>query len=386
MNVKEIMFALLRNEMTGAALDDAVKNCLVSETRSTLFTISKHHDLAHLVADALDKNGLLDDSDVAGKFQAERNLAIYRYEQMRYELEEICRVLEEAKIEHIPLKGSVIRQYYPEPWMRTSCDIDVLVRVEDLERAGEILISQLNYKFKERCSHDVSYYSESGVHVELHFNLAESNQDFQKIFCDIWGMSKKIEGKEFEYIMNNELLVSYHIAHMAGHFLHGGCGIRPFLDLWLLKTKMGYDIKKVEQLLAICNLTEFGKNAFLLSEIWFSNATHTDITREMEEYIVGAGVYGTLENKVTITQVKKKGKFRYIFSRIFLPYSKMKRYYPKLEKYPILLPFYHIKRWCVFIFKKDKKRAFTELQYNNSISEEKKTRLITLCNNLGLSK
>jgi hypothetical protein len=204
------------------------------------------------------------------------------------------------------------------------------------------------------------------------------------IFCDIWDMSKRVEGKEFEYVMNNELLVTYHIAHMAGHFLHGGCGIRPFLDLWILKTRMGYDTKEVERLLTICNLTQFGKNVFLLSEVWFSNAMHTDITREMEKYIVEAGVYGTLENKVAINQAQRNGKTKYIFSRIFLPYSKMKRYYPKLEKYPVLLPFYHIKRWCIFILKKDKKRAFTELKYNNLISEEKKKGIIELCNNLGL--
>ena len=384
MDTKELLFSLLRYEIDGERIDEEIRN-LIPQRLSAIYNLAKLHDLAHLLAEPLDKNNLFpENQDVKNRLLHERNMAVYRYEQIKYELDELCRVLEDAQIPHMPLKGSVIRQYYSEPWKRTSCDIDILVRVEDLERAGAVLISQLNYKFERRYSHDVSYYTESGVHVELHFNLAESNETFQRIFCDIWDMSKRAERKEFEYVMNNELLVSYHIVHMAGHFLYGGCGIRPFLDLWLLKTKMGYDIKEVERLLAICNLTEFGKNAFLLSEIWFSNAIHTDITYEMEEYIVGAGVYGTLENKVAINQVKRKGKLRYIFSRIFLPYLKMKRYYPKLEKYPILLPFYHIKRWCAFIFKKDKKRAFTELQYNNSISEDKKTRIITLCNNLGL--
>lgn len=384
MDTKELLFSLLRYEIDGERIDEEIRN-LIPQCLSAIYNLAKRHDLAHLLVDTLDKNDLFpENQEIKKRLFYERNMAVYRYEQIKYELGELCRALEEAKIPYMPLKGSVIRQYYPEFWMRTSCDIDILVRAEDLEKAGEVLISQLNYKFESRYSHDVSYYTESGVHVELHFNLAESNEEFQRILCNIWGMAKKSAGKEFEYIMNNELLVSYHIAHMAGHFLHGGCGIRPFLDLWLLKTRMGYDTKEVERLLAICNLTQFGENAFLLSEVWFSNAMHTDITREMEEYIVGAGVYGTLENKVAINQAKRKGKVRYIFSRIFLPYSKMKRYYPKLEKYPILLPFYHIKRWCIFIFKKDKKRALTELQYNNSIAEEKKMHLIELCNNLGL--
>ncbi|MBQ8684597.1 MAG: hypothetical protein IJ514_00285 [Clostridia bacterium] len=108
------------------------------------------------------------------------------------------------------------------------------------------------------------------------------------------------------------------------------------------------------------------------------------VARELEAYIVGAGVYGSLENKVVVNQVRKKGKLRYLLSRIFLPYKKMKRLYPRLEKAPILLPFYHIKRWCLFLFKKDKKRAVAELKYNNSVSDEKKARISALCRNLGL--
>ncbi|MBO4954226.1 MAG: nucleotidyltransferase family protein, partial [Clostridia bacterium] len=36
-------------------------------------------------------------------------------------------------IDFMPLKGAVIRQYYPEPWMRTSCDIDIHVKKDRLE-------------------------------------------------------------------------------------------------------------------------------------------------------------------------------------------------------------------------------------------------------------
>ena len=47
-------------------------------------------------------------------------IAIYRYEKINYELNRLRSALNEAQIPFIPLKGSVLRQYYPEPWMRTS--------------------------------------------------------------------------------------------------------------------------------------------------------------------------------------------------------------------------------------------------------------------------
>ena len=39
----------------------------------------------------------------------------------------ICSALNRESIAYIPLKGSVIKDLYPESWMRTSCDIDILV-------------------------------------------------------------------------------------------------------------------------------------------------------------------------------------------------------------------------------------------------------------------
>ncbi len=135
--VEKVFFALIRFEINGDELCDEIKNLITPDILPALFKLSKRHDLAHLVGDALDKNGLLPDGTEAKKrFLQERNMAVYRYEQIQYEYEQICEVLEKAKIPFIPLKGSVIRQYYPEPWMRTSCDIDILVKENILEETA----------------------------------------------------------------------------------------------------------------------------------------------------------------------------------------------------------------------------------------------------------
>lgn len=70
---------------------------------------------------------------------------MYRYKTINCELEQIGKTLEKANIPFILLKGSVIRKYYPESWMRTSCDIDILVNELDLNSAIRLLCDSLRY-------------------------------------------------------------------------------------------------------------------------------------------------------------------------------------------------------------------------------------------------
>lgn len=120
------MMELIASEVCGKSIDKT-RYSLTDEELAKLYKLSKSHDLAHLVGDALIKNNLIGDGEIKAKFQKQIMLAVYRYEKINYELGRLRKVLNEAEIPFIPLKGSVLRRYYPEPWMRTSCDIDVLV-------------------------------------------------------------------------------------------------------------------------------------------------------------------------------------------------------------------------------------------------------------------
>jgi hypothetical protein len=98
-------------------------------------------------------------------------VAVYKYENLNYEYGRLCKTLDEAKIPFIVLKGAVIRKYYPEPWMRSSCDIDILVKESDLERATEVVKTELGFTVTDKTHHDIQMYSPSGVMFELHFYI-----------------------------------------------------------------------------------------------------------------------------------------------------------------------------------------------------------------------
>lgn len=382
--ISEIMFAIIRSEICGEQLSESVKNAIDVDALSKLYSLSKPQDITHIIASALLREELVPDGDLKKAFSQEQMAAVFRHAQIRHELERMCRAFDAAEIDYIILKGSVIRKYYPKPEMRTSCDIDIYVRECDLAAAEEVMTENLKYKFDVRTPHDVAYYSQSKTHVELHYDFIENNDKVQGVLSRVWEMSQLDGTHKHGYIMNNEMFVAYHIIHMAKHFSHGGCGIRPFLDLWIAKYKMGYDKEKVLAFLEECDLRNFAEQAMLLADVWFSDSEHTDLTRQIENYILNSAIYGTVENSVAILRARNGGRFGYIIKRLFMPYSLLKKIYPRLEKYPILFPFYQVKRWCRFVWRGRLSHAREEIKANSRQETQEQKQMIDMLHSLGL--
>ena len=138
----------------------------------------------------------------------------------------------------------------------------------------------------------------------------------------VWNYVQPINGTS-RHAMNDEMFYYYHIAHMAKHFVHGGCGVRPFADLWLYNRVNTGNTNKRNKLLSDGELLKFSEEAENLAAAWFGNKEYNEITQEMEDYILQGGVYGTLKQNLAMSQNKKGGKFRHLMSRIFLSYKDM---------------------------------------------------------------
>lgn len=395
-SVTQTMFNCIKCEICGRTEEIVLPEVSV-QFFIDLFRLSKKHDIAPIVGDALNKCGAfehlpvdIEESEreaiakIKTKFDEQIFTAVYRYENINNELKEIRRILGEAKIPFIPLKGSVIREYYPEPWQRTSCDIDVLVKEKDADNAAEYLQTRLQYRCEEKWQHDISLFSPSNVHVELHFKLMDIEFKQVSSLNDIWSGDEISLLSDSEYQMSKELFLLYHIYHMAKHFIHGGCGIKPFIDLWVIKNKVGFDEEKAQKMLQESGLLAFFERSTDLMNVWFEGKEHSEIMQEMEDYVLQGGVYGTLEQQLAMSQNKKGGKFRHLLSKIFLSYEQMKVYYPSVKKCPILFPFYQVRRWFRILFCGGRKTAMNEIKLNQSISEEKKQAAKRLIEELGL--
>ena len=166
----------------------------------------------------------------------------------------------------------------------------------------------------------------------------------------------------------------------------GGCGFRPFIDVWILNHKKSFDAQKRKALLQKGKLQAFAQTVETLAEVWFSGLPHTDVTRRLENYILCGGVYGNSENKNLVRRSKKKSKFAYFMSRLFMPYERLCFDYPKLINRKWLYPFYTVKRWFSKLFKGRAKSALSEMKNAAQLSDESVEGVKALMQDLGLTE
>lgn len=374
------MMDLIASEVCGRPLDLPP---LPEETAAELYRLSAAHDMAHLTGSALLRRGLLPAGRIRDAFEKQVMLAVYRCETQRGELTRLRDALHAAGVPFLPLKGAVLRTLYPEPWMRTSCDIDVLVPEEQADSAARLLSEQLDYAYEFKNYHDISMKAPSGVHLELHFSIRENTKSIDPLLSDCW--SYAFASANCEYRFSNEYFFFHHLAHASYHFLHGGCGVRPFLDLWLLEHRVSFDAAARDALLAQAGLTAFAAQARHLSEVWFGGAAHNDVTRDMERYLLTGGVYGSAENLMNMQQLRQGGRARYVLSRVWMPYASLCCKYPSLEGRPALTPLYQLRRWGhLLLSSADTKRSLHELQLAASTTEDSRARTLDLLNRLEL--
>ncbi len=386
MPVGELLFLLLRSVFSDDACGVTLPDSLTEEELDALFRLAKGHDILQLAAHALEEAHLLGEGKYAAAFRRSMLTATWRVEKLAYEYNRITAALEEAEIPYIPLKGVVLRPIYPEPWMRVSCDIDILVHEEDLDRSASVLAGKLNYTIaEERSYHDLSLFAENGVHLELHFNIRENMETLDPILDRVWEYSSpRYEGASC-HLQSNEFLLFHLICHMAYHFTFGGCGIRPFLDLYLLRKKLSFDERVLNVLLAEAGLVKFYDRISHIMNVWFDGAEHTEETERVAMYILGGGVYGSQENKVAVDQVRLGGnKVKQVLERLFMPYEPLCTIYPQLKGKPRLTLFYQVRRWFRLIRKKRLGASAREFAVIRTMGAEKRSAVAQVLDDVGL--
>lgn len=379
--LQDIFIKILRSELTETELGDSVKEQLTSDIVSALYSLAVRHDLAYIVSAVLHKCGLKSEDAIYSKLNQKAIMSVYRTEQIKYAFVQICDTFDQASIPYIPLKGSVIRPYYPQESMRTSCDIDILVKEENLETAIKIL-TQKGFKCGDKNYHDVSLFSQVGVHLELHFNIQENMDKLDVVLKDAWHYADLTDGSRYKF---TDGFFAFHMfAHMSYHFLSGGCGIKSLMDVWIMEHKMGITYECARELLEKANLYRFASEISNLAEFCFSGEPKDEFSDTILSYIFSGGVYGTSQNKIAVKKSKSKSMPMYALQRLFMPYKDIVTLYPILRKVPFLLPFYWIVRLCKMLQGGKVKHTIEELKTANDVSVDKMNTLTMMRSHLGL--
>ena len=273
---------------------------------------------------------------------------------------------EKEKIKHLPLKGIIIKEFYPHKGMRQFADNDILF---DGERRLDVqqIMEARKYEVAFEVAHDV--YTRAPFYIyEMHKTLFSPNNPLQKGFSDIWNRAVCDAEGSYAYHMTDEDFYFYIVSHFYKHYSTVGAGLRYFADLFLMRRKLiesHADFDKIKKMLAKAKLDKFNDFAVDLTEGLFAEE-YQELPPEKISYILESGMYGTQENYVT-NHLKNQSKIHYIFyrlrDRLFLPYKEMSVMYPILKKLPFLLPFCWILRACdKFFTPRNFKKTIRELK------------------------
>ncbi|MDU4892502.1 MAG: nucleotidyltransferase family protein [Clostridium sp.] len=280
---------------------------------------------------------------------------------------EISRVFEAfnlAKVPIIALKGLVVRQYYPKPDLRTMSDADVLVHIEDLDRAREVLKILGYYENIESRDHGahIVFYNGRCV-IEVHWRLTNKqyyNGDisFEK---DLWKNTMTTKLKDTDILsLGLEDLALHLCIHMAVHLACNGFGIRQLCDLVLLVEHKGalIDWNKFLVKAREANNEKFSLTIFKIcnelfgmeipKELAQANEINSKYTKLFMDDIFINGVGGKRDkSRLFATEFafdleegsqENKGVVRRFFRLLFPPISGMSEKYNYAKKNVILSP------------------------------------------------
>jgi len=176
--------------------------------------------------------------------------------------------LEDAGIAVALLKGAATAAYYPEPELRKSGDVDLLLLEPEKYNEACSVLKQHGYTTHEeqRALHHVVFTSGDGIEIELHTMLAEpfDNNRMNKYLkrkladCRRNVIRKDIMGVELPVLADG-----YHayelLLHMLQHFLRSGFGLKLLCDWVVLWNQT---IPQQEREIYLTLVTESGLKGF----------------------------------------------------------------------------------------------------------------------------
>ncbi|MFJ5621682.1 nucleotidyltransferase family protein [Peribacillus loiseleuriae] len=171
------------------------------------------------------------------------------------EMEGISKLFTKNKIPLLYLKGPVIAaDLYGDISLRTSRDLDILIPINDLEKAENILMNfgyEREYEggilneWKWRRHHVTYFNSQKKIYLEIHWRL-QSRPSKEPNFAELWERKRKSSLTNYPiYFLGKEDLFLFLVSHGARH---GWARLRWLLDISkILKKPM--NSKKIDLLM-----------------------------------------------------------------------------------------------------------------------------------------
>lgn len=268
--------------------------------------------------------------------------------------EKVIDAFNKNNIDHLFIKGYVLRNYYPNKEARTFGDIDILINESDRKKSHEI-IQSLGFEYEDDdYIEQVWSYIKGPVKLEIHSDviydeLFDNSYDFDYIeyFREKMKNRKLVSGCTYELRKEDHFI--YIIVHLAKHFYNAGVGIRMIMDIAVFIKHFGgsLDTEYISCELKRLKLDSLANIVYFICKKYFSTDVSCSSINEADEiavteYIINHGVFGFNDKDVINIDFNKTSKSRLgmIKSKFFPDYDYMVKYYKWFEKGSrIMLPY-----------------------------------------------
>lgn len=263
----------------------------------------------------------------------------------------------EKGIDHLLIKGFVLKDYYQVPELRTYCDIDFLIRPADRKKSDTLMMQE---GFERKTDWEPVYsYIRQMEHYEVHTDLMEidvsDKADYKGYFRHVWDHACLIEGNTYE--LSPEYHFIYLLTHIAKHINSSGAGIRMYLDIAVFikyfNAKLRWDW--IQRELKTLHLTEFSNMVLTVVQEYLGvnspvllKKIDPQIQEDFVEFTMAGGVFGHFGRDSGLVALKqqnrnvdKVSRGRTMLRRMFAPSEELEKRYTYLKGrhwlYPVAL-------------------------------------------------
>ena len=364
-NISKILLYLMACSIQSIKPEDKV---LVGADLEKLLQTAKAHSVSAMVCMALEQTDTFRNAEESTRLKwiDAKNKAVRKNLLLDTERHQLEKEFAKNGIWYMPLKGSILKDWYPKFGMREMADNDILFDEKKRNDVKQIFQNR-GYTVESygKINHDA--YEKPPIynfemHVELYLELYEK---FHEKYINVKQRLIQDEYNPYRFNFTQEDFYVFAITHAYKHYHSRGTGVRTLADIYVMEQKLGKTLnwEYVESELRDLDIFDYEKESRQLAKklfgaaVWSQEDLLTEAEQKMLAYYVGSSTYGTIQNKMQNLQSDGKAitvytKLRYIFSRIFPDLKWCKFYAPTVYKYPVLLPFFWDWRLLVKGFKK----------------------------------
>lgn len=362
--------------LLGAFLRGAKPNAFPPElSLSRLLTLSREQRVAPIVAYLALQSPDVFPSEIASSLMSELYASIEDEARQTRAFSQLNQAFRESNVNYMPLKGFLMREYYPEPYLRSMTDYDVLIKPEDIERARDALNKQGFRLVKISEHHDV-YAKGKNLLVEQHNFLFKATWAFRRRCGISW--KRLVPYESTEYRFTPEDFYRFMVEHFLKHWFYNQTSLRDYLDVAFYLRAKGDALNraKLDADFASIGVLDFTRNLERLVDAWFHERELDDALMEMTLYqfrrhelnrdAISAGNNpGLLANYFAAGSDgdarAKTAKIKYLLTtlslRINAGFARLRRNVP-VWKIPFVVPAIFLKFWLTRLFRKSFYRNF----------------------------